>query len=79
MGPVKNLKTASDQQKSPEQDDDGDFNLFTLHKLREKGKKIPLSYEQMREAILELYLSVKVRSDEEIEVYNQEMFNVEKR
>ena len=32
----------------------------------------------MRQAVLELFLSVKIRSDEEIENYNKETFSKEK-
>ena len=32
----------------------------------------------MREAILELYLSVKIRSDDEIDLYNEDLYNLEK-
>ena len=32
----------------------------------------------MREAILELYLSVKIRSDDEIDAYNENVFKKEK-
>jgi len=31
-----------------------------------------MSYLDLREAVLELFLSVKIRPDEEIEVYNEE-------
>ena len=33
----------------------------------------------LREAVLELYLSVKIRSDEEIDEYNKDVFDKEKR
>ena len=36
------------------------------------------TYLDLREAILELYLSVKIRSDEEIDKYNSQMFRKEK-
>ena len=37
------------------------------------------SYEALKEGLLELYLSVKIRSDEEIDGYNEELFKEEKR
>ena len=33
-----------------------------------------LTYKALREGILELFLSVKIRSDEEIDGYNEELF-----
>lgn len=38
-----------------------------------------LSYTALKEGVLELYLSVKIRSDEEIDNYNEEFFKDEKR
>ena len=38
-----------------------------------------LDYMNLREAVLELYLSVKIRSDEEIDEYNKDVFDKEKR
>jgi len=38
-----------------------------------------LDYINLREAVLELYLSVKIRSDEEIDEYNKDVFDKEKR
>jgi hypothetical protein len=37
------------------------------------------NYATLKEALLELYLSVKIRSDEEIDGYTEEQFKVEKR
>ena len=52
----------------------GAFNLFTHQQIREvEGPKALVhDYASLKLAILELYLSVKVRSDEEIDNYNQE-------
>ena len=36
-------------------------------------------YKDLREAVLELFLSVKIRSDDEIDEYNQKIFLKEKR
>jgi hypothetical protein len=36
------------------------------------------NYETLKEALLELYLSVKIRSDEEIDNYTEEQFKIEK-
>lgn len=37
------------------------------------------NYATLKEALLELYLSVKIRSDEEIDCYTEEQFKEEKR
>lgn len=37
------------------------------------------NYVTLKEAILELYLSVKIRSDEEIDEYTEEQFKLEKK
>ena len=52
--------------------------MFTHHKLRQQNEPLTLSYETLREAVLELYLSVKIRSDVEIEAYNESQFKREK-
>lgn len=36
------------------------------------------NYETLKQALLELYLSVKIRSDEEIDNYTEEQFRIEK-
>lgn len=64
--------------KSLSQNQERNFNLFTHHKLLKEGKTIERTYENLKEAVLELYLSVKIRSDEEIDNYNENMFGVEK-
>ena len=38
-----------------------------------------MDYASLKEAILELYLSVKISSDEEIDAYNKGQFEVEKK
>ena len=55
------------------------FNLFSHHLLVKQGKPLTYSYDALKEGILELYLSVKIRSDEEIDNYNEELFKEEKR
>ena len=64
------LKTISNDQviNQPE------FTLFTHLKKRSEGVALVKSYKELREAILELFLSVKIRSDEEIEAYNHELY-----
>lgn len=52
--------------------------LFTHHKKLREGTSLHKSYEELREAILELYLSVKIRPDEEIDAYNEDLFKLEK-
>ena len=61
------------------QNDNRNFNLFSHHVLQKEGKPLDLSYEALKEGVLELYLSVKIRSDEEIDNYNEEFFKDEKR
>jgi len=43
-----------------------------------EGRKLEFSYKALKEAVLELYLSVKIRSDEEIDNYNEDFFKEEK-
>jgi hypothetical protein len=60
---------------------DDAFNLFTHHKKRklEGQNSLVHDYKDLREAVLELYLSVKIRSDEEIDDYNKDIFEEEKK
>jgi hypothetical protein len=53
--------------------------MFT-HKVgkNEDGLTITENYLTLKEALLELYLSVKIRSDEEIDGYTEEQFRIEK-
>ena len=44
----------------------------------DNGETITENYETLKEALLELYLSVKIRSDEEIDNYTEEQFKKEK-
>jgi hypothetical protein len=55
------------------------FNLFTHQRLQQEGKKIEMTYENLKVSLLELYLSVKIRSDDEIDGYNENMFSKEKK
>ena len=55
-----------------------EFALFSHHKLLQEGKELVLSYKALREACLELFLSVKIRDDTEIEDYNASMYRKEK-
>jgi len=58
-----------------EQADTG-FNLFShqaKRKLEGSGALVK-DYANLRQAVLELYLSVKIRSDDEIDLYNKDMF-----
>lgn len=59
----------------------GGFNLFTHHKKRqlEGTDALPRDYDNLRLAVMELYLSVKIRSDEEIDAYGKDQFNAEKK
>ena len=56
----------------------GDFVLFTHQRKQHEGKKLAKSYEDLREAVLELYLSVKIRTDDEIDGYCEDFFRLEK-
>ena len=55
-----------------------DFNLFTHHKLTQSQRAKMENYVTLKEALLELYLSVKIRSDDEIDNYTEEQFKIEK-
>ena len=55
------------------------FNLFSHHQWAKEGKPLKLTYENLKEGVLELYLSVKIRSDEEIDNYNENVFLDEKK
>lgn len=59
--------------------DDGSFNLFTHHVKRKNKQPLELDYANLRQAVLELFLSVKIRSDEEIDAYNKQKFELEKK
>lgn len=59
--------------------DDGSFNLFTHHVKRKNKQPLELDYANLRQAVLELFLSVKIRSDEEIDAYNKQKFEQEKK
>ena len=61
---------------TPTGEKNNDFNLFTH--LRQDGVEVQENYITLKEAILELYLSVKIRSDEEIDNYTEEQFRIEK-
>lgn len=52
--------------------------MFTHFKLKKEGKTPPQTYSGLREAVLELFLSVKIRNDEEINDYNEDLFKLEK-
>jgi hypothetical protein len=54
------------------------FNFFTHHAKAKNGEPLELTYDASREAVLELFLSVKIRSDEEIDGYNEALFKHEK-
>ena len=58
-----------------------EFNLFTHQQLRQKEgtSALIMDYANLKEAILELYLSVKIRSDDEIDAYNKKQFEKEKK
>jgi hypothetical protein len=46
--------------------------------VQDEGGEFKLEYSVLREAILELFLSVKIRNDDEIDGYNEELFKLEK-
>jgi len=55
-----------------------EFTLFTHQKKLKEGKSLVKTYKDLREAVLELFLSVKIRSDDEIDAYNEDFYKVEK-
>lgn len=74
---MQTLKTLSACEKLD--DSQKNFDLFTHHaKIRNK-EFLYFTYDALREAVLELFLSVKIRSDEEIDNYNEATFKDEKR
>ena len=70
---LKSLRTLSGHSKLDEP-----FILFTHHRKIKEGKTLLKTYKELREAVLELYLSVKIRSDDEIDAYNEDLFKLEK-
>ena len=52
------------------------FNLFTHLKIP-KDKRVE-NFANLKQAVTELFLSVKIRSDEEIDVYGAEQYEQEK-
>ena len=50
--------------------ENNEFNLFTHH--NRDVNEYQENYFTLKEALLELYLSVKIRSDEEIDNYTEE-------
>lgn len=82
LGSLKTLSALNRRGGVGSQSDGGEnrnFNLFTHHRATKDGKEMPKTYEALKEAILELYLSVKIRSDDEIDNYNEDLFRDEKR
>jgi len=75
LGSLKTLSGAGDLMNEGNRN----FNLFTHHQLLKDNKPLQFNYNALKEGILELYLSVKIRSDEEIDNYNEEFFKMEKR
>ena len=58
--------------------DEGSFNLFTHLVKRKANQPLEMDYPNLRQAVMELFLSVKIRSDEEIDAYNKDKFEAEK-
>lgn len=57
---------------------DHDFTLFT-HKRREAlNEPVLKSYKDLREACVELFLQIKIRDDDQIEAYNEDLYQLEK-
>jgi len=71
------LKTLSAMEKL--EDSHKNFDMFTHHGKAKNKEFLYFTYDALREAVLELFLSVKIRSDEEIDNYNEEQFREEKR
>ena len=75
LGSLKTLSGAADLLN----DGNRNFNLFSHHQLIKEDKGLIFTYDALKEGLLELYLSVKIRSDDEIDNYNEELFKEEKR
>ena len=75
LGSLKTLSGAADLLN----DGNRNFNLFSHHQLIKEDKSLIFTYDALKEGLLELYLSVKIRSDDEIDNYNEELFKEEKR
>jgi hypothetical protein len=72
LGTLKTLSNASKPQR------EADFSLFTHLQKQMQGQPLVKNYKDLREAVLELYLSVKIRNDEEIDAYDEDLFRLEK-
>ena len=72
LGTLRTLSNASLPQQA------ADFSLFTHLQKKQQGIPLVKNYKDLREAVLELYLSVKIRNDEEIDAYNEDLFRLEK-
>ena len=57
---------------------DEEFNLFSHDLLLKEGKPLIFSYDALKMGILELYLSVKIRNDDDINNYDEQAFEMEK-
>ena len=79
LGSLKTLSALNRKGMESDGAENRNFNLFTHHRANKEGQEMPKTYEALKEAILELYLSVKIRSDEEIDNYNEDLFREEKR
>ena len=75
-GNLGTLKTLSNNTSKPPRE--ADFSLFTHLQKITKGIPLVKNYKDLREAVLELYLSVKIRNDEEIDAYDEDLFKLEK-
>lgn len=56
----------------------GEFSLFSHQKKLKKGEPLRFTYLDLREAVMELFLSIKIRSDHEIACYSKTKFLAEK-
>jgi hypothetical protein len=56
-----------------------EFNLFSHQRLTQSQRLKMETCASLKEALLELYLSVKIRSDDEIDNYTEEQFKEEKK
>eukprot|EP00347_Sterkiella_histriomuscorum_P017361 403349677 len=73
-----NMLSPDQQNGSTDLNNNNDFNLFSHHKFSQSARVNQENYETLKEALLELYLSVKIRSDDEIDCYTEEQFKQEK-
>lgn len=77
--PLKHLTLDPNPATPKQEEEEPEFVLFTHHIKMRDNLPLQKNYKELREAVLELYLSVKIRTDEEIDGYDRELFLKEKK